>query len=159
MTFLFGGLAITLYFLIRNSNFSYAASSLLTFTVTGVGFVLSSALLILYDTTTPFTTISFGFGESVFLDGIGVVLVWLTFFIALLCSLYNYNVVGFSYRIANGLLLIMTLLLVVVFTVRNLLEFYIYFEAVLMPMVGLVLLGSRGRKVHATLLFFFLHFF
>lgn len=163
---LFGALFITLYLLMRRGGYlSYSATSFLSLSVTGVGFLCSSAALVAYNTLTSFSNyIIPTIGENsypisgVFLDGISLLLVWLTFLIAFLCSVYARNVVGFSYKTTVSLVILMTLLLVVAFTVRNLLEFYMYFEAVLMPMVGLVMLGSRGRKAHSALLFFFYTF-
>ena len=56
------------------------------------------------------------------------------------------------------LLTFINLLLILCFSVKNLLQFYIYFEGILIPMLILVTLGSRGRKVHASFLFFFYTF-
>lgn len=92
------------------------------------------------------------------LDGVSVVLIWLTTFICLLCLFYNYNVVGFSYAKYNFLLIFIELILVLCFLVKNLLSFYILFEAILIPMFLLIGLGSRGRKIHANFYFFFFTF-
>jgi len=161
MLIIFLGLIVAIYLLVcKRCYLTYTVVSMLTLGIAGLGLLISSVWLVLYNTILPFNYyfVSGWFGGIMVLDGIGLLLVWLTIFIVFLCSLYSYNVVGFSYRITNGLMLIMSFLLIMAFTVRNLLEFYLYFEAILVPMVGLILLGSRGRKIHAMLLFFFIRF-
>jgi len=92
------------------------------------------------------------------LDGVSISLIWLTSFICLLCLFYNYNAVGFSYAKYNFLLIVIELVLICCFVVKNLLSFYVLFEAVLIPMFLLIGLGSRGRKIHANYYFFFFTF-
>jgi len=92
------------------------------------------------------------------LDGISLSLIWLTTFVCFLCLIYNYNAVGFSYAKYNFLLILIELILICCFAVKNLLSFYVLFEAVLVPMFVLIGLGSRGRKIHANFFFFFFTF-
>jgi len=92
------------------------------------------------------------------LDGVSFILIWLTALVGLLCCLYLYNVTGFSFFKHQLLLVFIIVLLSGSFLVKNLLFFYILFEAILIPMFLLIGLGSRGRKVHANYLFFFYTF-
>ena len=54
------------------------------------------------------------------------------------------------------LLLIMESLLIIVFSVLDLLLFYIFFESILIPMFLIIgIWGSRRRKIRASYLLFF----
>lgn len=92
------------------------------------------------------------------IDGVSLVLIWLTSFVILLCFFYTMQVTGFALKKHCMLLIILQILLVSAFAVKNLLSFYILFESILIPMFILIGLGSRGRKFHANMLFFFFTF-
>lgn len=97
--------------------------------------------------------LSFGFG----IDGISLWLVLLTTFLTPICILVGWipssiEIKGQSYlKMYCILFLVIESILIVVFTVRDLLVFYIFFEAVLIPMFLLVgLFGSRPRNIRAA---------
>lgn len=98
--------------------------------------------------------LSFCFG----IDGISLWLVLLTTFLTPICILVGWHVPvtveikAQSYLKMYVLIwLILETLLIIVFTVRDLLVFYIFFEAVLIPMFLLVgLFGSRPRNIRAA---------
>jgi len=66
----------------------------------------------------------------------------------------------FSFRqTATILVLLIELLLSLIFFTTNLALFYIFFEAILIPMYLLIgIEGSRERKIRASYMFFFLYF-
>jgi len=89
------------------------------------------------------------------LDAISLSLIILTTFITSLCLLISY--VNITYRITEYyiLLLLSELLLINVFSVLDLLYFYIFFESILIPLFILIgVYGSHARKIYAALLFF-----
>ena len=153
-------------------NFGFA-----TLLGVGVGFVFASGLVARHSTLYPLTVSDaapFAWlpvlvtGTSpalpltdcwfVGLDGLSLALVWLTVFIALLCVLYNHHAIGFASPKYGVLVVAVTAVLCACFAVKSLLGFYVFFEAVLIPMFLLIGMGSRGRKVHANYLFFFFTF-
>lgn len=101
----------------------------------------------------------FNFSFSFGVDGISLWLVLLTTFLTPICILVGWNTPASSYT-AKGpqylkiyclLFLVLESILLVTFTVRDLLVFYIFFEAVLIPMFLLVgLFGSQPRNIRAA---------
>lgn len=89
-------------------------------------------------------------------DGIAYVFLSLTVLICYLCVLYSL----FNIKIQNNMYYVLNIALIevcvcIVFVTRNLLVFYIFFEALLIPMYYIIgLWGSRSRKVHAGYMFF-----
>ena len=107
--------------------------------------------VISYDLGYNFFNFSFSFG----LDGISIYFFLLTTFLFFLCILFLWNEEVFlkEYLIC---LLAIELLLLLVFSVLDLLLFYIFFEAILIPMFLLIgIWGSRERKLRAAYLLFF----
>ncbi len=103
-----------------------------------------------YNFSTQTFNINFIFG----LDGISIFLFVLTALLIFLCVLYVLNEKLIKYYILN--LLIIEFLLFLVFSTLDLLLFYIFFEAILIPMYLLVgVWGSRARKIRAAYLLFF----
>jgi len=71
-----------------------------------------------------------------------------------LCLLFIWDDESFKTNSIN--LLIINLFLLLVFSVLDLLLFYIFFEAILIPMFIIIgLFGSRERKIRAVFFFFF----
>lgn len=94
--------------------------------------------------------ISYCFG----IDGISLSFILLTTFLTLLCMLFMWedNMIK-EYGI---ILLIIELCLIIIFSVLDILLFYIFFEAILIPMFLLIgFFGSRERKIRAAYLLFF----
>lgn len=98
----------------------------------------------------------FGFYISIGYDGLSLLFIFLTCFIMPLCILFNwYNnrVYVIEYVIC---LFCVELLLLFVFSVSNVLFFFIFFELILVPFFILIgLYGSRDRKVHASYMLIF----
>lgn len=94
---------------------------------------------------------------AVGLDGISLLFILLTTFIFPLCIIYNWDLfVKPNGSVFLGLLLILEGLLLLCFTVLDILLFYIFFEIILIPMFLIILLwGSRSRKIKAAYYFFF----
>jgi len=73
-----------------------------------------------------------------------------------LCILFISNEKNFKDYAIN--LLFIELFLFIIFSVLDLMLFYIFFEAILVPMFLLTgIWGSRERKIRAVYLFFFLY--
>ena len=99
-------------------------------------------------------SLSLSFG----IDGISLWLVLLTTFLTPICILVGWNMAetlqvksSENFKHYCALFLVLESLLLVVFSVRDLLVFYLFFEAVLMPMFLIVgLFGSSPRNTRAA---------
>lgn len=97
-----------------------------------------------------FLNLQFIFG----LDNISLLFFLLTNFLIFLCLIFVYNDRFFKFYIFN--LLFLQLILLLIFSILNLLLFYIFFEAVLLPMFLLIgIFGSRERKIWANYMLVF----
>jgi proton-translocating NADH-quinone oxidoreductase chain M len=93
-------------------------------------------------------TYSFG------LDGLSASFLFLSCLLIFLCILFIWDEIKFKEYAIN--LLLIGLFLALIFTVENLLLFYVFFEAILIPMYLVIgIWGSRERKIRAVYLFFF----
>jgi len=91
---------------------------------------------------------------SVGLDGISIFLFALTALLIFVSILFILEEKYLKYYLIN--LLLIEILLFLVFSVLDLLLFYVFFEAILIPMYLIVgVWGSRARKVRAAYLLFF----
>lgn len=91
---------------------------------------------------------------SIGLDGISIFFFVLSSFLVFLCILFIWEEPLFRVYAIN--LLIIDLFLLLVFSVLDVLLFYIFFEAILIPMFLIIgIWGSRERKIRAVYLFFF----
>ena len=132
-------------------------------TVSAVTLLLSVNLLINFDKTFSsfqfveqytFSTETFNISFSFGLDGISIFLFVLTALLTFLCVLFILNEKLLKYYVLN--LLIIEFLLFLVFSTLDLFLFYIFFEAILIPMYLIVgVWGSRARKIRAAYLLFF----
>lgn len=124
---------------------------------------LSTFLFVGFDrSTATFQYVSEGlwmpwFNMNLFLgvDGLSLFFVLLTTLLVPLCLLGSWSMQRHlqAYLIA---FLVMESLLLVVFTVLDLMLFYVFFEAILIPMILIVgIWGSRERKIRAAYLLFF----
>lgn len=92
---------------------------------------------------------------SLGIDGISIFFVLLTTLLIPLCLLASWNSITKSYKEYVIAFLVMESFLILVFCVRDLLLFYIFFESVLIPMFIIIgIWGSRERKVRASYMFF-----
>ena len=100
------------------------------------------------------------FSESAFvvhlaIDGLSLYFIFLTVLLLPVCIICSWSTVVTRVTEFQLLLHLTTFLLVLVFTVQDLLLFYVTFEAILIPMFLIVgVWGSRDRKIHAAYQFF-----
>jgi proton-translocating NADH-quinone oxidoreductase chain M len=88
------------------------------------------------------------------LDGISLLFFFLSAFLIFLCIIYIWEENSFKEYAIN--LFLIEFFLLVIFSTLNLLIFYLFFEAILIPMFLIIgLYGSRARKIRAVYLFFF----
>nr|YP_007890521.1 NADH dehydrogenase subunit 4 [Andalucia godoyi]AGH24015.1 NADH dehydrogenase subunit 4 [Andalucia godoyi] len=93
--------------------------------------------------------ISFG------IDGISLFLILLTTFLIPLCILTSWESVKQHVKEYMICFLVLEALLIAVFSVLDLVLFYVFFEAVLIPMFLLIgVWGSRERKIYAAYMLF-----
>ena len=89
------------------------------------------------------------------IDGISILFVLLTTFLTPLCLIVSIGVIENNVRVYTFCFLIMEFFLLITFTSLDLIVFYVFFEAVLIPMFILVnSYGSRSRRVRAAYLLF-----
>ena len=134
-------------------------SSLVVFGLSGVVWVLfdnslSSFQFIVSYSWISFINVNFFFG----IDGISLFFILLTSFLIPLCFIFCWNstIVG-NLSVVNyfSLFLIIESFIIFVFTTLDLFVFYIFFEAVLLPIFLIIgLWGSRNRKSRASFLLF-----
>lgn len=101
-------------------------------------------------------TITSGFSEM--WDWLSLSLVWLTLLIFYFSVLYITNNAGFAKNNIYFFLTMTVLVCILSFISKNLFEFFIFFEIILIPMVAIIGLSSRTRKIHAGYYFFFYTF-
>lgn len=88
------------------------------------------------------------------LDGVSVSFLFLSALLIFLCILFIWDELKFKEYAIN--LFAIGFFLSLVFTVQNILLFYVFFEAILIPMYIIIgVWGSRERKIRAVYLFFF----
>lgn len=89
------------------------------------------------------------------IDGISLYFVLLTTFITPVCILSNYDNLAFGYKYYIIAFLLMETLLIAVFVVLDLMLFYVFFEAVLIPMFLVVgIWGGSTTRIRASFLLF-----
>jgi proton-translocating NADH-quinone oxidoreductase chain M len=128
-----------------------------------ITFLISMLLWLKFDLSTP----KYQFVEKFFsvpysnmhiyvgVDGISLFFVLLTTFLVPLCLLASWDSIKIHIREYSIAFLFMESVLICVFTVLDVLFFYIFFEAVLIPMFLIVgVWGSRERKIRAAYQFF-----
>lgn len=106
--------------------------------------------VITYELGSNFLSFVYSFG----LDGISLFFFFLSSLLIFLCILFIWNDSLFKeYAIS---LLVIELFLLIIFSILDLFLFYIFFEAILIPMyLTIGVWGSRQRKIRAVYLFFF----
>lgn len=126
-------------------------------------FLLSLQLWLKFDMSTP----KYQFVEKFFsvpysnmhiyvgVDGISLFFILLTTFLIPVCLLASWDSIKIYIREYSIAFLFLESVLICVFTVLDVLFFYIFFEAVLIPMFLIVgIWGSRERKIRAAYQFF-----
>ncbi len=99
----------------------------------------------------PFLNFNFSLG----IDGISLFFILLTTLLIFLCILISWTSVKLNIKEFLIAFLVMEFFLIGVFSILDLLLFYIFFESVLIPMYLIVgVWGSRERKIRAAYFFF-----
>jgi len=153
------GLFILFFVDYKNSIFF----KFLTLLISGITLILSSTLFIDFDFTSSLYQQQIAIKLNLFainislnfaLDGLSLLFFVLSSFLVFLCLIFILN--NESYKYYSILLLIIELFLLVIFSVLDLFIFYMFFEAILIPMFLIIgVWGSRERKIRAVYLFFF----
>jgi len=126
-------------------------------------FLFSILIWICFDQTSPFFQFCKTFNWSTYLnfhyvigiDGISLFFILLTTFLTILCILVSWESVNIHVKEYLISFLFLEFLLIQVFSVLDILLFYVYFESVLMPMFLIIgIWGSRERKIRAAYQFF-----
>lgn len=152
---------IPIIMLIPNSNVLLAKKIVLSSTL--ATFVLSLFLWILFDNVTSRFQFVYeiknvilpGFTIPLGVDGISLFFIILSTFLIPICLLASWE--SITYKIKEYLIcfLVLDVLLILVFSVLDILAFYIFFEAILIPMFLIIgIWGSRTRKIRAAYQFF-----
>jgi proton-translocating NADH-quinone oxidoreductase chain M len=149
-----------LYFIEKKNTYHL---QLISFTSASICLLLSCLLIFYFQNNifyfqsitmltlgSEFLNFYFSFG----LDGISLFFFSLSSLLIFLCMMFVWNDKLFKeYAIT---LLFIELFLLIVFSVLDLFLFYVFFEAILVPMYLMIgLWGSRERKIRAVYLFFF----
>lgn len=163
LTSIFSVLIATLFCLFFIENKSTQLIKSLSLFSSGIVLILSCLLLIQFDSNSYYfqnvVTYSLGSGLmnlnfSFGIDGISIFFFVLTSFLIFLCIVFIWNERLLKEYAMN--LLLIELLLLLVFSVLDVFLFYIFFEAILIPMFILIgIWGSRERKIRAVYLLFF----
>ena len=99
----------------------------------------------------PFLNLNFSLG----IDGISLFFIILTTLLIFLCILISWTSVKIDIKEFLIAFLVMEFFLIGVFSILDLLLFYIFFESILIPMYLIVgVWGSRERKIRAAYFFF-----
>ena len=99
----------------------------------------------------PFLNLNFSLG----IDGISLFFILLTTLLIFLCILISWTSVKINIKEFLIAFLVMEFFLIGVFSILDLLLFYIFFESILIPMYLIVgVWGSRERKIRAAYFFF-----
>lgn len=87
------------------------------------------------------------------IDGIGLLMVLLTTFLSVLCVLYSFHV---THRIKEYMifLLVLETAMIGVFCALDLVLFYVFWEAALIPMYFLIGIWGHERRIYAAIKFF-----
>ena len=97
----------------------------------------------------------FGFSFVLGLDGISLFFILLTTFLTPICILSCWKNILINCKSFFLLFLLLEIFLLFVFSVLDLLLFYIFFESVLIPMFLIIgIWGTRERKIRASYFFF-----
>ena len=89
------------------------------------------------------------------IDGISIFFVLLTTFLIPICILASWNSIQKYVKEYMICFLMLDVMLLAVFTILDLIMFYIFFESVLIPMFLIIgIWGSRTRKIRAAYQFF-----
>jgi len=118
-----------------------------------IAFVFSLSLWLNFDASSPKFQYVINYGPSIGLDSISLYFVLLTTFLFPLCILASWGKI--HTKLFLSCFLSIEILLILVFSVIDLIWFYILFESVLIPIFLIIgIWGSRSRKIRASYFFF-----
>jgi len=139
-----------------NQNVRYVA--LLTSITT---FLLSLGLLSVFDLSAfhpqlmeKYTLPLTGFSYALGIDGISLSFIWLTTFLTCLVVLAGWKSITYQLRNYMAFFLLLEAIMIGVFTAQDLLLFFIFFEATLIPMFFIVGIWGGERRLYAVFKFF-----
>lgn len=90
------------------------------------------------------------------IDSVSLLFIVLTTFIFSLCILSSWSNIKVHFKEYMITFLVMESLLLLIFSLLDLLLFYVFFESILIPMFLIVgVWGSRARKIRASYMLFF----
>lgn len=157
---------IIFYFIISLDNKSIYKYRDKFFILSMILFLISLIMLFIYNINNINSNIlvklewnfifTYLFYYELYIDNLSISFIVLTTF--LIPITLGLGLINIKYRLKEYLMyfFLIEVLLINFFLVTNLLLFYIYFEAILIPMFLVILIwGSRKRKIHASFLFFF----
>jgi len=163
LTFIFLILIISLVLIIFINSANISLLRFFSLTSSGLVLILSSFIVAQFDSSFyNFQNIAtFQIGSSILnitysfgLDGISLFFFFLSSLLIFLCILFIWDDPLFKEYALN--LLLIELFLLIIFSVLDLFLFYVFFEAILIPMYLMIgIWGSRERKIRAVYLFFF----
>lgn len=149
-------------------NYAYDLSKNIAITMSIIIFIFSMKLLFEFDNS----EISFQFIQhfewlsnwniyfTYGIDGISIFFVILTAFLIPICIISSWENTKYRVREFLVLLFFIEFLLFQVFSILDIILFYIFFESVLIPMFLIIgIWGARDRKIHAAYQFFLYTFF
>lgn len=152
-----------LFYLLMVSRVNVKKCRLIALYTSCLTFIFSLTLWIYFDQSSPFFQFYKIFNWSdhlnfyyvIGIDGISLFFILLTTFLIMLCILVSWESVNNYLKEYLISFLLLEFLLIQVFSVIDLLLFYIYFESVLIPMFLIIgIWGSRERKIRAAYQFF-----
>lgn len=129
--------------------------------------IFNSIFILLYNKITNFQifenyswlmlTKTLNWGDLIItVDGISIFLITLSILLIPICIIMSWNAIDNLKKEFIISLFIILLLLIMVFTIMDIVGFYILFEAILIPMFLIIgIWGSREEKVKAAFYFFF----
>lgn len=141
---------------------SLLVSYFLLFIIILMGIKVNSFDLIMSPLSLEFSWIStklINFNYSISIDALSYIFMLLTALLIPLCVISSWNNIKFNLKDFFLILLTVEWMLFNMFSVADLFLFYIWFEAILIPMFVLIgIWGSRQRKTYAAFMFFFYTF-
>lgn len=119
--------------------------------------IINVIIFILWDSKiTTIVRIGSIMGVEYGIDGISLIYMLLTTLIMPICVLVSWNYINKNIKLYYSTLIILEVLLLLVFSVLDVLGFYIYYESVLIPMYIIIgVYGARQEKIKAAYYFFY----
>lgn len=119
--------------------------------------IASIIIFIMWDSkTTGIIRIGNLMGIEYGIDGISLIYILLTTLIMPICVLVSWNSITKNIKLYYSTLIILEVLLLLVFSVMDILGFYVYYESVLIPMYIIIgIYGARQEKIKAAYYFFY----